>query len=170
MAILKLHKRKLTIEEVKAITDPAEHTLAAAEYFGMPPMSVPGSYLPEGALLCDRGVDFWTKAKAVPMCRVAGRMMVAFADPFDLPVREEIERICGGRIWSTVAPETEVLDALARAKAREDAANPALAMENIMKGQEADIEVSSIDSAKESDTIDATSFRAPRNECRTPWS
>ena len=155
MAIIQLHKRK-TIEEVRAITDPAEHAIAAAEYFGMAPMSVPSGYVPEGLLLCGQSVDFWIKAKAVPMCRVAGRVMVALADPFDLPVREEISRVCGGNIWSTVAPESEVLDALNRAKTKEDAANPALAMENIMKGQEADIEVSSVDSEKASDTIDAT--------------
>ena len=155
MAIIQLHKRK-TIEEVRAITDPVEHAIAAAEYFGMAPMSVPSGYVPEGSWLCGQSVDFWIKAKAVPMCRIAGRMMVALADPFDLPVREEIARVCGGNIWSTVAPESEVLDALNRAKSKEDAANPALAMENIMKGQEADIEVSSVDSEKASDTIDAT--------------
>lgn len=155
MAIIQLHKRK-TIEEVRAITDPVEHAIAAAEYFGMAPMSVPSGYVPEGSWLCGQSVDFWIKAKAVPMCRIAGRMMVALADPFDLPVREEIARVCGGNIWSTVAPESEVLDALNRAKSKEDAANPALAMENIMKGQEADIEVSSVDSEKASDAIDAT--------------
>ena len=155
MAIIQLHKRK-TIEEGRAITDPAEHAIAAAEYFGRAPMSVPSGYVPEGSWLCGQSVDFWIKAKAVPMCRIAGRMMVALADPFDLPVREEIARVCGGNIWSTVAPESEVLDALNRAKTKEDAANPALAMENIMKGQEADIEVSSVDSEKASDTIDAT--------------
>ena len=155
MAILHLHKRR-TIEEVKAITDPAEHAIAAAEYFGMAPMSVPGGYTPETGMLGGQSVEFWSKAKAVPMGRVAGRMVVAFADPFDLPVREEVVRICGGKVWSTVAPEPEVLDALTRAKTREDAANPELAMENIMKGQEADIEVSSVDSEKASDTIDAT--------------
>ena len=154
MAIIQLHKRR-TIEEVRAITDPAEHAIAAAEYFGMAPMTVPSGFVPEGALLSGQTVDFWLKAKAVPMCRLAGRTMVAFADPFDLPVREEVARICGGNIWSTVAPEAEVTDALNRAKSKEDAANPALAMENIMKGQETDIEVSSVDT-KESDTIDAT--------------
>ena len=89
------------------------------------------------------------------MCKVAGRLAVAFADPFDLPVREEVARVCGGGIWPTVATESEVMEALGRIKAREDAANPALAMENIMKGQESDVEVSSVDT-KESDTIDAT--------------
>ena len=154
MAIIHLHKRR-TIEEVRAITDPAEHAIAAAEYFGIAPMVVPSGFTPDSGLLCGQSVDFWSKAKAVPMCKVAGRLAVAFADPFDLPVREEVARVCGGGIWPTVATESEVMEALGRIKAREDAANPALAMENIMKGQESDVEVSSVDT-KESDTIDAT--------------
>jgi len=121
----------------------------------MPPMSVPSTFTPENGILCGRSADFWTKAKAVPLCRVAGRMTVAFADPFDLPSREEVGRVCGEGIWSVVAAESEVLDALNRVKVKEDAANPALALENIMKGQESDVEVSQVDSSK-SDSIDAT--------------
>ena len=144
-----------SIEEIKQISDPVEHVRAAADYFSFPPMTVPASFTPEKGLLCEKGADFWMKAKAVPLCRVGGRMTVAFADPFDLPSREEVGRVCGGNIWSVVAAETEVMDALNRVKVKEDAANPALALENIMKGQESDVEVSQVDPGK-SDSIDAT--------------
>ena len=144
-----------SIEEIKAISDSVAHVMAAAEYFSFPPMTVPAGFVPETALLCEKGADFWMKAKAVPLCKVAGRMTVAFADPFDLPAREEVGRICGGEIWSVVAAESEVVDALNRVKVKEDAANPALALENIMKGQESDVEVSSVDASKD-DSIDAT--------------
>jgi len=144
-----------SIEEIKALSNPVELALAAADYFSFPPFTVPPTFVPEESLLAGRTVDFWMKAKAVPLCKVAGRMTVAFADPFNLPAREEVARTCGGNVWSVVAPEPEVLEALARVKAKEEAADPALAMENIMKGQDSDVEVSSVDAA-DSDSIDAT--------------
>ena len=144
-----------SIEEIRQISDPVEHVRAAAEYFSFPPMTVPSGFTPEGGLLGGKGADFWMKAKSVPLCRVGGRVTVAFADPFDLPSREEVGRVCGGNVWSVVAAESEVLDALNRVKVKEDAANPALALENIMKGQESDVEVSSVDAGK-NDSIDAT--------------
>jgi len=148
-------KTAKTIDEIRALTDPAEHALAAADYFSLPPMTVSQTFVPDPSLLSDRPVEFWMKAKALPLCHVAGRTTVAFADPFDLPSREEVARTCGGSVWSVVAPENEIAEALTRAKAREDASNPALAMENIMKGQEADVEVSSA-TPSDADTLDAT--------------
>ena len=147
-------KRK-TIGEIKAISDPAERVLAAADYFSMPPMSVPGAFVPDESLLCGKGIEFWTKAKALPLCKTDSRLTVAFADPFDLPSREEVGRVCGGNIWSVVAAESEVNDALNRVKAKEDAANPALALENVMRGQESEVEVSSVDT-ESADEIDAS--------------
>ncbi|MBR2066032.1 MAG: type II/IV secretion system protein, partial [Kiritimatiellae bacterium] len=143
-----------SIEEIRSITDPAERALAAADHFSMPPMTVPPGFAPDQSLLAGKTADFWASAKALPLCRVAGRTTVAFADPFDLPSREEVVRVCGGSVWATVAPEGEIADAIGRLKAKEDAANPALAMENIMKGQEADVEISS--ESAPADSIDAT--------------
>ena len=153
--LIRPNKTRRTIEEIKAITDPVEHTLAAAEYFSMAPMTVPGTFAPDEALLCGKSVEFWQKAKAVPLCRIGGRVTVVFADPFDLPSREEVARSCGGDTWNCVGIESEVVEALNRVKAKEDAANPALAMENIMKGQDQDVEISSVDTEK-TDSIDAT--------------
>ncbi len=157
--LIKPSRAPRTIDEIRAISDPSEYALAAADYFSLPPMTVPPSFVPEAGLLAGRPVDFWMKAKALPMCRVAGRSTVAFADPFDLLAREEVARACGGSVWAVVAPESEVVDALTRAKTREDAANPALAMENIMRGQEADVEVST-DTAANADTLDASADAA----------
>ncbi len=138
----------------KNIIPHSRFTLAAADYFGILPFSIPDSFSVREELLLNRNVAFWLKAKAIPITKVAGRMTIAFADPFDLPSREEIERLAGGKIWPLVAPENEVLEALNRLKSKIDAANPALAMETIMKGQETDIEFSSVEDKE--DTIDAT--------------
>ncbi len=147
--------RRRSIGEIKAISDAAERVLAAAEYFSMPPMAVPATFVPDEPLLCGKGIDFWMKAKALPLCRTASRLTIAFADPFDLPSREEVVRVAGGSVWSVVAAEGDVADALGRVKAKEDAANPALALENIMRGQEADVEVSAVDTGK-ADEFDAS--------------
>ncbi len=157
MAIIGIKKKKswLSAAEIKAIADPEKQTLAAAEHFSMPPLAVPPGFLPDISLLCGKGADFWVKAKALPMARIAGRMLVLFADPFDLPAREAVSRACGAGMWGAVAPEMDVVEALNRVKSREDASNPALAMENIMKGQEADIEFASVDTGK-ADEIDAS--------------
>lgn len=144
-----------SIAEIKAIADPVQRVLAAADYFSMPPLALPPGFMPDEALLCGRGVEFWSKAKALPLVKVAGRLTVAFADPFDLPSREEVARVAGGNIWSVVADDNEVAEALARVKAKEDAANPALALENVMRGQETDVEVSAVDTGK-ADEFDAS--------------
>ena len=155
MALHVIRPGRRTVAEIKAISDPVQRVLAAADYFSMPPLALPPGFMPDEALLCGRGVEFWSKAKALPLVKVAGRLTVAFADPFDLPSREEVARVAGGRVWSVVAAESEVAEALARVKAKEDAANPALALENIMRGQEADVEVSAVDAGK-ADEFDAS--------------
>ncbi len=155
MALRLIKPGRRPISEIKAISDPIQRVLAAADYFSMPPMALPQGFVPEESLLCGRGVEFWSKAKALPLARVAGRLTVAFADPFDLPSREEVARVSGGNVWSVVAAESEVSEALGRIKAKEDATNPALALENIMRGQEADVEVSAVDTGK-ADEFDAS--------------
>jgi len=134
--------------------DSAAFTLAAAQHFGMAPLPLPSTFAVRKELLDPQPFEFWVKAKAVPLVRFAGRTTVVFADPFDLPSIEEVTRALGGKVWSCVAPEKEVQDALARYKSQQDAANPALALETIMKGQEADIEFSS--GEEKEDTIDAS--------------
>ena len=124
------------------LVDAAAFTLAAADYLNIPPFVIPENFAVQRSLLEPKPLEFWLKAKAVPLSKLAGRVTVAFADPFDLPSHEEVARAAGGRIWSCVASEKDVMDALGRLKLQDDAANPALAMENIMKGQEAEIEFS----------------------------
>ena len=150
-----LRVRRGSIDEIKKIADPYEFALAAADYLGVSPFTLPAGFAPAAELLCGRKVELWAKAKALPIAKVAGRLSVVFADPFDLPAREEVAKWSGGRLWTLVVAEPELTDALTRLKTAEDASNPALAMENIMKGDETDVEISSVSDAK-SDELDAT--------------
>lgn len=159
MAVLatkpRLRIRRGSIDEIKKISDPVQFALAAADYLGVSPMTLPQGFTPPAELLCGKKVEQWARAKALPIAKVAGRLSVVFADPFNLPAREEVEKWSGGRLWTLVVPEPELTDALTRLKTAEDAANPALAMENIMKGDETDVEISSVSDAK-SDELDAS--------------
>ena len=139
----------------RGLVNPAEFVLTVAAYFNMAAISLGPTFVPQADLFGLRDIDFWVRVKAIPISKMAGRYTIAFADPFDLPGQEEVSRAAGGRIWSTVAPEKEITDTLAKLKAAADAANPALAMENIMKGQETEIEFTSTEDAKD-DAIDAT--------------
>ena len=47
-----------TIESIKAITDPVEHVLAAAEYFSLPPMALPATFTPDAALLGGKSAEY----------------------------------------------------------------------------------------------------------------
>ena len=128
--------------------------IAAGEYFSIPTLSIPENFVPIAELMSAQPADFWIRVKAIPVAKVAGRMTVAFADPFDLPAHEEVARVAGSVIWSCVTPEQQLMDALLKYKAAQDAANPALAMENIMKGQEMAIEYGSESATDE--VLDAT--------------
>lgn len=129
--------------------------LAAADYFSIPPLFLPEGYQPINELLEIRPPEFWLRVKALPLTKVNGRMTVAFADPFDLPAHEEVARAIGGALWSCVVAEQQLTDILVKYKSSQDALNPALAMENIMKGQEVAIEYDAQNVGKE-DVLDAT--------------
>ena len=136
------------------LVEPDAFVRTAAIYLNLQPLVLPEGFVPPRELVEAKPVDFWVRVKAVPVVKMAGRYTVAFADPFDLPAQEEVAHALGGRVWSCVASEKEVLEALGRLKMQDDAANPALAMENIMKGQEAEIEFTSAE--EKEDAIDAT--------------
>ena len=138
----RLRLRRGGVEELRKITDPAEFAVAAADYLGIPPITLPPGFTPPADLLCDMKYEAWNRVKALPLTKVNGRLTVAFADPFDLPAQEEVSRWGRGKVWPVVVPMNEFNDAMGRLKQADDAANPALAMENIMKGDEGDIEMS----------------------------
>ena len=125
----------------KNLVDPAAFTQAAAAYFDMTPLALPENFSINPDLLGGKSADFWLKVKAFPVAKLAGRMTVVFADPFDLPAHEDAARAAGGRIWPCVAPEKQVMDALRRLKSQQDANNPALAMEAVMKVDDAEMEL-----------------------------
>jgi len=149
-------RRSGSLAEIKKIEDPHKFALAAADYLGSRPIVIPPGFTPGADLLCGMRAEAWWRAKAIPLAKVAGRLTVAFADPFDLPAQEDVSRWAHGNIWTLVAPSTEVNEALQRMKQAEDAANPALAMENIMKGDDGDIEMSSGESESADAALDAS--------------
>ena len=123
--------------------DPEVMLLAVASYFNMRPIALRGSFLPPRKLVDLAPPDFWVRVKAVPLMQIGGRLAVAFGDPFDLVLQEEVARATRLEIIALVALEQDVNDAMVRARAKKDSENPNLAMENIMRSPEADLEFSS---------------------------
>ena len=130
-------------------------TLTIAAYFNMAPISLPTTLIAPAELLELAPPQLWTRLKALPLMKLGRRLTVAFGDPFDLLAQEEVARNTHLEIVPLVAAEKEVVDALGRVQARKDAENPGLAMENIMKAQDADIEFSS-EPQKQEESIDRT--------------
>jgi type IV pilus assembly protein PilB len=130
-------------------------TLTVAAYFNIAPIVLPPTLVPPPELLGLAPAQTWTRLKALPLMRLGQRLTVVFGDPFDLLAQEDVARSTRLEVIPLVASEKEVVDALGRAKARTDSANPKLAMENIMKGLDADIEFSS-EPQKHEESIDQT--------------
>ena len=152
----RLRIRRGGVDELRKLTDPAEFAVAAADYLGIPPLTLPPSFIPPTDLLCGMKAEAWSRVKALPLIKVHGRLTVAFADPFDLPAQEEVGRWSQSKVWPVVAPANEVNDILLRLKQAEDAENPALAMENIMKGDDGEIEMSAGEEKSADAALDAT--------------
>ncbi|MGI5868811.1 MAG: GspE/PulE family protein [Kiritimatiellia bacterium] len=123
--------------------EPGALLLAVASYFNMRPVSLPSTFLPPRKLLELAPVDFWIRVKAVPLMQVGGRLAVVFGDPFDFVLQEEVARTTRLEIIPLVALEKEVKETLARARAKKESENPNLAMENIMRSPESELEFSS---------------------------
>jgi len=159
----KLEAAKISAEEehisleryliTNSIVDTAAYVLTEAAYFNLSPMTLPENFQIAEELAAVKPTDFWMRVKALPMTTTAGWVTLILADPFDLPSREEAIRAVGGKAWVCVAAEKEVIDALTRFKAQIDAADPALAMETIMKSSDAELEYSSV---VKSEVLDAT--------------
>ena len=155
----KLRLRRGGVEELRKIEDPVEFAIAAADFLGMNPITLPGGFVPDKDILCGMKVEAWSRVKAIPISKVRGRLTVAFADPFDLPAQEEVARWGRGKVWTTVLPKGELSDVLGRMKQAEDAENPALAMENIMKGDDSEVEMGA-DAQPAESALDATTDAA----------
>ena len=138
----RLRLKRGGVEDLRKIADPAEFAIAAADYLGLQPIALPLSFTPSENLLCGMPYEAWARVKAIPLCKTAGRLTVAFADPFDLPAQEEVARWSRAKTWPVVAPANEYREVIQRLKQAEEAANPALAMENIMKGDDGEVEMS----------------------------
>ena len=134
----RLRLKRGGVEELRKISDPVEFAIAAADYLGMQPISLPLGFTPASDLLCGMPYEAWGRVQALPLCKTAGRLTVAFADPFAM-----------------VAPRNEFKEIIQRLKQAEAAADPTLAMENIMKGDDNDVEMSA-DEKDNSEALDAS--------------
>jgi len=130
-------------------------TLTIAAYFNNPPITIPTTLVIPPELLELASIQFWNRSKAIPLMKVGRLLTVAFGDPFDLMAQEEVARTTKLEIVPLIASEKELTDALARCQTKQDAENPGLAMENIMKVPDADIEFSS-EPQKQEENIDKT--------------
>lgn len=129
--------------------------LAVSAYFCMPPITLPASLMLPSELLDLAPTQLWFRLKAAPLLKLGKRLTVVFGDPFDLMAQEEVARATKLEVVPLVAIEKEVMDAIARSQTRKEAENPGLAMENIMKVPDADIEFSS-EPQKQEENIDKT--------------
>ena len=135
--------RKQPFEKVvmqEKMVEPGAFVLAAAEYLGVTPMTLPDNVTVDQSLLAPRDLSFWLKNKAVPLARLGKHVVVVFGDPFDLPGHENVAHVVGSHLWPCIAPEKEVVDALTRLKQSIDAENPELQMEAIMRSADEGIE------------------------------
>jgi type IV pilus assembly protein PilB len=130
-------------------------TLAIAAYFNNTPITLPPSFSPPLELVGLVPFQLWVRLKAVPLMKLGKRLTVAFGDPFDLMAQEEVARATRFEIIPLIAPEKEVSETLGRSQTKADAEDPGLAMENIMKVSDADIEFSS-EPLKQEENIDRT--------------
>jgi type IV pilus assembly protein PilB len=128
-------------------------TLAIAAYFNLPPMAIPPSFLPPAELLDLAPQTVWARLKAIPLAKLGKRLTVAFGDPFDLLAQEEVARITRAVIVPVVAAEKDVSEANFRAQQARDSQNPKLAMENIMRVPDSEIEFQS-ESQKQDESLD----------------
>jgi len=137
------------------LVSPEVFTLTAAAYFNIPPITLPSSLTLPSELLELASPQLWSRLKAAPLMRLGKLLTVAFGDPFDLLAQEEIARVTRLEVVPLVAPEREVAEALGRVQTQKDSENPGLAMENIMKVPDADIEFSS-EPQKQEESLDKT--------------
>ena len=147
---------KLPLERFLAqnkVVAPEALTLTIAAYFNIPPITLPPSLVIPSELIELAPSQLWARLKALPLMKLGKRLTVVFGDPFDLLAQEEIARNTHLEIIPLAASEKEVTDAINRLQARKDAENPGLAMENIMKVPDADIEFSS-EPQKQEESLD----------------
>lgn len=137
------------------VVPPDVLTLTVAAYFNCPPITLPATFQIPAELLETAPLAVWTRLKAVPLMKLGKRLTVVMGDPFDLLAQEEIGRTTRMELIPLIASEKDVTDALNRAQSRKDTENPSLAMENIMKVPDADIEFSS-ETVKKEESIDKT--------------
>lgn len=155
--VQKAHTEKLPLEKLiaaESILPPQALTCALATYYGMPPISLSPDFKVSDRLLELAPWEFWHKAKALPLEKVERFLSVAFADPSDLLMQDEVAAATRLRVLPLAAVPEE-LDALFNAlEAKRQANNPMLAMENVMRLDEEDLEVAGGTEEKQPESLD----------------
>lgn len=148
---------KLPLEKIIAAEkamDAQALTCALADYYGMAPITLPSDFPVSDRLLDLAPWAFWRKAKAVPLEKVGRLLSVAFADPSDLLIQDEVAATTHNRVLPLAAVPAEVEALLNALEAKRQAANPMLAMENVMRLDEEDLEVSGGKEEQQPETLD----------------
>ncbi|MEG2724462.1 MAG: ATPase, T2SS/T4P/T4SS family [Kiritimatiellia bacterium] len=118
-------------------------TLSAAAYFNMLPIALPVNFPISENFFGFADLDFWKRVHALPLMRVSDLLTVVFADPFDLFAQEEVATITQLRILPLAATEPNMKALFTRLKEQSAAANPLLAMDNVMKVSTEDLDFAS---------------------------
>jgi len=134
--------------------DKTKLTLALAEYFHFPPISIPDDFVLSEDLQQLAPINLWQKHKAAPLIKIGKTLTVALSDPFELLAQEDIKQSVKLTIMPLVASENDVMAALNRSDSK-SGGNLNIEMADVMQAPDADIEISNIDSEQE-ESIDKT--------------
>lgn len=137
----------------KVLSEP-RYIETMAAYLNIQPIVLSEDFVFNKQLLELKDVAFWSRLRAVPLMQCDSMLTVAFIDPFDIFIQEEIRQETGLSVIPLIAAESEITAQLIKIRTLSDASDPSLAMENIMKMPEAELEFSSVSTAKSNENID----------------
>jgi type IV pilus assembly protein PilB len=137
---------KLLLE--KKLVRPSRLTLAISDYLDIPPISL-AHFAPSKHMLELIPKEVMARRLVMPLAKTGRTLTVAVGDPFDVVAIDEISVLTGLQVVPLVAAETEITDLLSKLSAE---ATQGLAMEEVMKDDEGDIEL--LGDKKEEQSLD----------------
>jgi type IV pilus assembly protein PilB len=126
---------KLLLE--KKLVRPARLALAVSDYLDIPPISL-AHFAPSKQMLELIPKEVMSRRLVMPLAKAGRTLTVAVGDPFDVVALDEISVLTGLQVVPLVAAETEITDLIGKLSAE---ASQGLAMEEVMKDDEGDIEL-----------------------------
>ncbi len=127
---------------------------ATAAHLHVQPITLGEEYAYPKELVTFQDHAFWSRLKAIPLIRCDDLLTVAFVDPFDIFAQEEIRQETGCSVLPLIATEHDITAQLAKLRLLSDASNPQLAMENVMKLPDSELEFSTITEATSNENIE----------------